>query len=115
MDRNSNQWYGISDPALLEKMGDFVRKTRLNQNKTQQKIAEIAGVNRSTLIQIEKGAGGTLLSFIQILRALEQLHVLEIFEIKQELSPLKLAEMEMKMRRRASRKMDTGEKTKSSW
>jgi transcriptional regulator with XRE-family HTH domain len=109
-------WYGMSDPAILEQMGKFIQKSRLQSNKTQQEIADAAGVNRSTLVQLEKGKGVNMLSFIQILRALNKLEVLTVFEIKQEISPLYLAEMEMKMRKRA-RKPSTEENSmnKSSW
>ncbi|MBX3007682.1 MAG: helix-turn-helix domain-containing protein [Melioribacteraceae bacterium] len=112
---NSKYWYGMSDPAIIEVMGNFVKKTRLNQNRTQQALSEAAGINRSTLVQLEKGKGGTLLSLIQILRALGQLHLFEIFEIKQELSPLQLAEIEMKKRRRASKDISQNNKPKSAW
>jgi len=115
MDKELKYWYGMSDPAIVEVLGNFVQKTRLNQNKTQQVVSETAGINRSTLVQMEKGRGGTLLSFIQVLRALEQLHLFEMFEIKQEISPLKLAEIEMKKRKRASKKTLPDNKTESTW
>ena len=95
-------------------MGNFIRKTRLSKNKTQQAISEIAGINRTTLVQIEKGYGSTLLSFIQVLRALEQFHLLDTFVVKQEISPLQLAEIEMKKRLRA-RKKTSSNKPKSDW
>ena len=107
-------WYAMSDPAILEVLGNFIQKTRLSRNKTQQEISDMAGINRSTLVQIEKGNGSTLLSFIQTLRALEQLPVLDSFEIKQEISPLQLAKIEMKKRLRAS-KNATPNKPKSHW
>ena len=66
--------YELSDKQILVKLGGFIKTTRLQQNKTQQQIAEIAGVNRSTIVQIENGSGSTMLSFIQVLRALEELH-----------------------------------------
>ena len=72
----------MSDPALLELLGKFIKQTRLQQNKTQQQVATSAGVNRSTVVQIENGGGGTMLSFIQVLRALEQLELFQNFEIK---------------------------------
>ena len=81
MEKANNQWYAMSDPAILEILGSFIQKTRLQQNKTQQQVAEAAGINRSTLVQIENGGGSTLLSFIQILSALEQLPLLKSFEI----------------------------------
>jgi transcriptional regulator with XRE-family HTH domain len=115
MDTDSRYWYRMSDPAILEVLGNFLQKTRLSQNKTQQAVSEAAGINRSTLIQIEKGSGGTLLSFIQILRALEQLHLIENFEAKKEISPLQLAEMEMKYRRRASKNPSPRSKPESTW
>lgn len=114
MDRDARYWYRMSDPAILEILGNFIQKTRLSRNKTQQAVSEIAGINRSTLVQIEKGNGSTLLSFIQVLRALEQFHLLDEFEIKQEISPLQLAKIEMKKRLRA-RKEASPNKPKSNW
>ena len=115
MERDRIYWHAMSDPAILEVLGNFIKKTRLEQNKTQQIISEAAGINRSTLVQIEKGNGGTLLSFIQVLRALGQLDKLEIFETRQEISPLQLAEIEMKKRQRARKKNAVQNKPKSTW
>jgi transcriptional regulator with XRE-family HTH domain len=115
MESDIKYQYGMSDPAILNMLGDFIRKTRLNQNRTQQEVSAAAGINRSTLVQMEKGSGGNMLSLIQILRVLEQLHLLYAFEIKQEISPLQLAEMEIKMRKRARRKQPTEDKPKSDW
>jgi transcriptional regulator with XRE-family HTH domain len=82
MEKGINYWHAMSDPALLELLGKFIKQTRLQQNKTQQQVATSAGVNRSTVVQIENGGGGTMLSFIQVLRALEQLELFQNFEIK---------------------------------
>jgi transcriptional regulator with XRE-family HTH domain len=116
VEKNNTNWYSRSDPAILEILGHYLQQTRLQQNKTQQSVAEAAGVNRSTVVQIEKGSGGTMLSFIQILRALEQLHLLEGFEFKMQISPIQLAKIEQEKRQRAGRKKkpDSGLK-KSSW
>jgi transcriptional regulator with XRE-family HTH domain len=107
----------MSDPAILAVLGTFIQQTRLQQNKTQQQVAAAAGVNRSTLVQIENTGGGTLLSFIQILRALEQLQLFQHFEVKQQqLSPLQLAKIDQKKRQRASnKKAALSEKPKSDW
>lgn len=115
MNKDLSYWYAMSDPAAIEVLGAFIRKTRLMQNRTQQEVSEAAGINRSTLVQLEKGNGGTMLSFIQILRALRQLQLLEIFEVKQELSPLQLAEIEKKKRQRARSKPFQNNKPKSTW
>ena len=106
----------MSDPAILELLGNFIQQTRLQQNKTQQQVAVAAGLNRSTIVQIEKGGGGTLLSFIQILRSLEQLQLFQNFEVRQQISPLQLAKIDQKKRQRASAKKATSiEKPKSNW
>jgi transcriptional regulator with XRE-family HTH domain len=116
MEKSIKYWHAMSDPAILEQLGEFVKQTRLQQNKTQQQVAIAAGINRSTMVQIEKGAGGTLLSFIQVLRALEQLQIFERFEIKQQFSPLQLAKLEQNKRQRASTKKDSqNKKPKSDW
>jgi transcriptional regulator with XRE-family HTH domain len=116
MEKSIKYWHALSDPAILEQLGEFVKQTRLQQNKTQQQVAIAAGINRSTMVQIEKGAGGTLLSFIQVLRALEQLQIFEHFEIKQQFSPLQLAKLEQNKRQRASTKKDSQtKKPKSDW
>jgi transcriptional regulator with XRE-family HTH domain len=116
MEKANKQWYAMSDPAILEVLGNFIQQTRLQQNKTQQQVAAAAGINRSTVVQIEKG-GGTLLSFIQIVRALEQLQLFQNFEVKQQqLSPLQLAKIDQKKRQRASNKKAAPiEKPKSDW
>ncbi len=116
MEISNNNWYAMSDSAVLEELGTYIQQTRLQQNKTQQQLAEAAGVNRSTVVQFESGGGGTLLTFIQLLRALQQLPLLQQFEQKQELSPLQLAKLEHKTRKRArNNSADETGKPKSDW
>jgi transcriptional regulator with XRE-family HTH domain len=117
MEKGINYWHAMSDPAVLELLGKFIKETRLQQNKTQQQVATAAGINRSTMVQIENGGGGTMLSFLQVLRALEQLELLQYFEIKQQqLSPLQLAKLEQNKRQRASATKATQvKKPKSDW
>ncbi|MEI7627156.1 MAG: helix-turn-helix domain-containing protein [Bacteroidota bacterium] len=91
-----------SDKAILGAMGAWLKETRLRQNKTQQELADAAGINRSTLIQMESGGGGGLLTFVQIMRALDQLHVFKNFELSDQISPLLLAKMQRKKRQRAT-------------
>lgn len=106
----------FTDKALLQKMGDFIKNKRLNINKTQAQLAADAGINRSTLIELESGGGANLLTFIQVMRALGQLDFLSFFEIETELSPLQLAEMQAKYkkRQRASKSKPNDDK-KSDW
>lgn len=102
MDKNSIDYTQLSDKAIIASIGSFIKESRLGQNKTQQELAEMAGINRSTLVQIESGGGGGLLTFVQILRALDQLHVFQDFERTEQISPLLLAKIQRKKRQRAS-------------
>lgn len=91
----------MSDGALIETIGAFVKHHRLAQNKTQQQLATEAGINRSTVTQIEKGGKVTLLSLLQVLRILNLLYVMDSSIINEQVSPLLLAKLEHDKRKRA--------------
>jgi len=71
-------------------------------NRTQKQLAEDAGLNSWTISQIENGEAINLTSLIQLLRALDALHVFDVFEIEDEISPLAYAKLKRKERERAS-------------
>ena len=103
MENANIKWTESSDNALLEVIGRFIQETRVQQNKNQQQVADAAGINRSTLSQIENGGGGTMLSMLQILRVLDQLQFLDYFQVQTKVSPIQLAKLEQKKRKRASK------------
>ncbi len=92
----------LSDQALTKQIGVFIKHHRLEQNKTQDILANAAGISRSTLSLLERGETVTLATLIQVLRTLDQLQVMEAFEIQQQISPLALAKAEKEKRKRAS-------------
>lgn len=106
MEKANNIWSESSDNALLTMIGQFIQQSRIRQNKSQQEVADVAGVNRSTLSQIENGRGGTLITLIQILRVLDQISFLKVFQVEERVSPLYLAKMEMKKRKRSRKTND---------
>jgi transcriptional regulator with XRE-family HTH domain len=114
MDISSNNWVAMSDGALVETIGAFVKHHRLAQNKTQQQLATEAGLNRSTVTQIEKGEKITLQSLLQVLRVLDLLYVMEVFRAQEQLSPLQLAKLDQNKRQRA-RNTDRGTNLTSDW
>jgi transcriptional regulator with XRE-family HTH domain len=114
MENTNINWVAMSDKAIVEAIGAFLKHKRLNQNKTQAQIAEDAGLNRWTLSQIENGEAISMTSFIQILRALDQLNLLDIFKIETQISPIELAKIEQEKRQRArNKKVDN--KPDSDW
>jgi transcriptional regulator with XRE-family HTH domain len=94
-------WHSMSDRALAEQIGAFVKHHRLEQNKTQDVLSHEAGISRSTLSLLERGESVTLDTLLQVLRVLNQLHVIDAFEVHQSISPLALAKVELEKRKRA--------------
>lgn len=107
--------YQLSDDAIVHQIGAFVRHHRLQQNIKQKDLAEKAGINRTTLSDLELGRRCQLMTLIQILRILNKLHVFEAFEVNQQISPMKLAELEMKKRQKASGQSNAPKHKKSDW
>ena len=97
-------WSSVSDKAIAQRIGAFVKHHRIEQNKTQDFLASAAGISRSTLSVLEHGEAVTLPTLIQVLRTLDQLQVMELFWIQPSISPLVMAKMEKYKRKRASGK-----------
>lgn len=49
-----NDFSYIGDGALLKKIGGFVKSRRIEQNLTQDEVAESAAISRSTLSLLER-------------------------------------------------------------
>ena len=113
-DKAFKNWYSMSDQALAAQIGAFVKHHRLEQNKTQDALSHAAGISRSTLSLLERGETVTLATLIQVLRVLDQLQVMEAFEVQQRISPLALAKAEKEKRKRA-RKTKTNDSDYSTW
>lgn len=107
-------WNSMSDQALNTTIGTFVKQHRLNQNKSQEEVAEAANISRSTLSLLERGKTVTLTTLLQILRVLDLLYVMNAFEIGTQISPIKLASLEREKRKRASNIKGT-DKKESDW
>ena len=105
----------MSDNVIVKALGEFIRHHRLEQNKTQAQLAEEAGINRSTLSAFEHGKRSNTITFIQLLRALNLLHVLESFRVQTQPSPILLAKLEQKKRKRASGTKTKRKKPLSDW
>ena len=114
MVNTNTEWIAMSDRNIVNTIGSFIKYERLKRNKTQAQLAEEAGINRWTISQIENGEAITLLSLIQIMRALNVLELLDIFSIKQEISPIELAKKDQQKRQRARNK-DNNNTKQSDW
>jgi len=111
-DKSFIEWTSMSDKALVEYLGSFVRHHRMEQNKTQDELSAAAGISRSTLSLLERGETVTVTSLIQVLRVLDQLAALNAFEVRETISPLALAKLQKEKRQRARSKHGKGENKK---
>ena len=107
--------YGMSDRAILREIGRRLKRKRLEKNVSQQKLAELAGLNRTTIGEAERGTPFGVLTLVQILRALNALEEMDLFLPDPGISPLQLAKMKGKKRRRASPKTADANKGDVDW
>lgn len=98
---NIEHLYG--NHAVLKAIAEYVKHKRLSLNLTQQELAIRAGINRNTLAQLEKDGSCSLLTFVQVLRALDDLYKLNEFTFTPEVSPLLFMETVVNYRARASK------------
>ncbi len=109
-------WVEMSDIAIVGHLGKFIKYTRIQQSITQAQLAEMAGLNRWTVGQIENGESITLTSLIQILRALDVLYVLDDFEVIDETGPIEYAKLQEKKRKRVrTKRVDNGQNEDVGW
>lgn len=113
-DKEIVNWRAMTDQALTAHIGAFIRHHRLAQNKTQDTLSHEAGISRSTISLLERGETVTLATLIQVLRVLDQLHVMGAFAVQRRISPLALAKAEMDTRKRARNTPTKGPHT-SDW
>ncbi len=93
-----------SNDAVLSNLGAQLKQMRLNRNLTQKQLSKRSGLglSRSAISDFENGAGGTMRSFVQVLRALGKLEILGHFKTEAPVSPIQIAKMRGKIRKRAS-------------
>ncbi len=101
---NINNLESLSDPAIVHLIGDGLKQLRIKKNITQQQLSEAAGINRSTISRLEAGRAATLLTIVQVLRALDELELLKVFQHQQTMSPIQLLKVQQQPRQRASGK-----------
>jgi transcriptional regulator with XRE-family HTH domain len=89
-DTSYKYWPAMSDKALALHLGNFIKHHRMEQHKTQEALALAAGISRSTLSLLERGETVTMATFIQVLRVLDLLHVMEAFNVAKVISPMAL-------------------------
>ena len=109
--------YSLTDSFILQRIGDTVRRCRLEQNVSQKVLAATSGVSLSSVAALERGDSVSLSTLIPVLRALNKLEMLQPFLEEPGISPIAYARMldGQKKRKRASAQKDKEEEYKSEW
>lgn len=111
----TKNWNSLSDAAILRELGQNIKQMRLNKNITQQELATKSGLDRVTISKLENGHIATTLTLIQVLRILDRFDLLDGFKEEPLVSPLQVAEMSGKYRKRASSQKSEHDTTASEW
>ncbi|MDR1938883.1 MAG: helix-turn-helix domain-containing protein [Tannerellaceae bacterium] len=107
--------YSNTDDVLLQNLGMQLKQMRLNRNLTQGQLSELSGISRSTISEMENKGTGSMNSFIRILRVLEKLEILNHFISEAPISPIQIAKLKGKTRKRASGVKNKPHKEESEW
>ncbi len=101
-------WKGLKDAAVVTQLGKELRRIRLERNLSQAEVAQRAGLDRTTVVKLEAGRAATLLTVVQVLRAMDRLELLDAFHQEPQPTPYMLVEAQAKylkkQRKRAGRK-----------
>lgn len=84
---------------LLEKLGDSLQRIRLNQNLTQETVAERSGLSYRAILNLETGRGVSLRSFLAVCRTLNQLRWVDSLTPPSGPSPMELLKLSGRPRR----------------
>jgi putative transcriptional regulator len=93
-----------SDDAVLKEVGARLSRTRLERNVSQAQLADEAGLSKTTIERLEAGRSVKLESFVRILRALDQLELLNQLLPEPLPSPIQRVRLQGKRRQRATGK-----------
>lgn len=101
--------YG-SVKEIIQRIGVSIKRHRLEQNITQQQLADRCGVSISSVKSLESGSGSTLETFLQVTRALNKDGWVGYLEPVSQVSPLEYADMVLKGRKKHPRMRASGQK-----
>lgn len=95
-----------TDIEVLQEIGTRLRAYRLQMNLAQADLATRAGLNRTTIRDIEAGKDSQLSTLVKLLRALGRLEDIAAFLPKPSVSPIQMMKLQGKPRQRARKSAD---------
>lgn len=83
-------WNALSDPQILEAIGQRIKARRLDRRLTQADLAKHAGISLPTMQRLESQGQAKVESLVRVLRSLRLLDALEAM-LQMPVSPMALA------------------------
>jgi transcriptional regulator with XRE-family HTH domain len=91
----------LTDTAVLHEFGDRLKRRRIDAGLTQARLAEEAGISKSTVERLEAGHSVDLAMLLRVLRVLHFLEALDQLVPDLPQSPLTLLRSRGRVRKRA--------------
>ena len=99
MQRNIRYFYSYMDlyaqanDAIMRQIGSKLKELRIEKNMKQAELSDASGVSVFTISSVENGKTTSLLTSVQLLRALEHLDYLDSFFQEETVSPIAYAKL----------------------
>ena len=109
--------YALTNDAIMRQIGSKLKELRIEKNMKQAELADASGVSVFTISSVENGRTTSLLTIVQLLRALEHLDYLDNFFQEETISPIAYAKL-MKNNKKKIRVKSSSTETKegdSEW
>lgn len=82
----------MNDEEILKKIGAKLKELRVERNMKQKELSERSGLSMFSISQIETGHNTSVLSLVQILKALDRMDMLDAFLKEREVDPQLVAQ-----------------------
>ena len=92
--------------SILKELGNRIKDARIAYPMTREELAEKAGVSLSTVTRVESGANAGAGQVINVLRALNQLHSIDLLIPEYNLTPVDIAMGKTKKKRASTKKTE---------
>lgn len=83
----------MNDEEILKKIGAKLKELRLEKNIKQKELSEKSGLSMFSISQMETGHNTSLLSLVQVLKALDSMDMLEPFLKERNVDPELMAQV----------------------
>lgn len=109
--------YALTNDAIMRQIGLKLKELRIEKNMKQKELSDASGVSLFTISAVENGKTTSLLTIIQLLRALEHLDYLDRFFQEQAISPIAYSKLLQNNKKRERVKTSAKETTnnESEW